>query len=103
MKIINFFFIYITNIQQVVDKEIESYPRVSGGEPYFSRNTNDVFQKAIQLSGKTGDQFVSLEYILLAIVSLKNEASNILKDAGMTEKGLETAIDRKSTRLNSSH
>ena len=95
--------IYITNIQQVVDKEIESYPRVSGGEPYFSRNTNDVFQKAIQLSGKTGDQFVSLEYILLAIVSLKNEASNILKDAGMTEKGLETAIAelRKGSRANS--
>ena len=95
--------IYASNIQQIVDKEIESYPRVSGGEPYFSRNTNEVFQKAIELSGKTGDQFVSLEYILLAIVSLKNEASNILKDAGMTEKGLEAAIAelRKGSRANS--
>jgi len=57
----------ISTLNTVVDNMIESFPRVSGGEPYLSRETNNVLQKAVDKSSKAGDQFVSLEYILLAL------------------------------------
>lgn len=82
----------INNINRVLDKEIESYPRVSGGEPMFVRETNQVFQKATDISSKWGDQFVSLEVLLLAILSENNNASRILKDAGVSYNHLEAAI-----------
>src|SRR5674476_817718 len=53
-----------SNLQAVVDSMISSFPRVSGGEPYLSRETNAVLQKATALSSKAGDQFVSMEYLL---------------------------------------
>lgn len=84
--------VYLNTIRQIVDRAIDSYPKVSGGEPYLSRETNEVFQTAINLSTKAGDQFVSLEYLLLALLKTNNQAGKILKDAGATEKGLETAI-----------
>lgn len=70
----------------VVDKQMESLPKVSGGEPYLSRETNEVFQKATQYSKEMGDEFVSLEHLLLALLVVKSTVSTILKDAGMTEK-----------------
>ncbi|NLO70670.1 MAG: ATP-dependent chaperone ClpB [Porphyromonadaceae bacterium] len=96
--------IYLNNIQQVTDHAIESFPKVSGGEPYLSRETNESLQKAVELSGKAGDQFVSLEYLLLGLLKTNNQAGKILKDAGATEKGLEAAIAelRKGAKVTSS-
>ena len=58
-------------IALVLDKQIDSLPKVSGGEPYLSRETNEVFQKATQYSKDMGDEFVSLEPILLALLNVK--------------------------------
>src|SRR5574344_804948 len=90
-------------IALVVDKQIESLPKVSGGEPYLSRESNDVLQKANKLSKDMGDEFVPLEAILLAIVKSNNTASTILKDAGLTENELKSAITelRKGEKVTS--
>ena len=85
--------INLQSIIRQIDRKIESLPKVTGGEPYFSSEVKAVFQKAIDYSSKSGDRYVSLEHILLAILSEKSYASQILKDAGMTEKGLRAAID----------
>ena len=87
----------------VVDKQIDSLPKVSGGEPYLSREANDVLQKATQYSKEMGDEFVSLEHILLALLTVKSTVSTILKDAGMTEKELRNAISelRKGEKVTS--
>ena len=83
----------IQQIELVLDKQIESLPKVSGGEPYLSRETNEVLQKAMDYSKELNDEFVSLEPILLALLTVKSTASSILKDAGMSEKELRTAIN----------
>jgi ATP-dependent Clp protease ATP-binding subunit ClpB len=80
------------NLQAIADNMISGFPRVSGGEPYLSRETNAVLQKASALSSKAGDQFVSLEYLLLALLAEKNMMAKVLKDAGVTESELEKAI-----------
>jgi ATP-dependent Clp protease ATP-binding subunit ClpB len=66
---------------------------VSGGEPYLSRTSNDVLQRSIDIAGKRGDQYVTLEAMLLALFQISSPASTILKDAGLNEKELESAID----------
>ena len=84
------------NAQQVetlVDSEISHLPRVQGGQPYLSGDTNNILQHAEDMSQKMGDQFVSVEPILLAIVAASTTASRILKDAGCTEKEMRKAID----------
>ena len=84
------------NAQQVetlVDSEISHLPRVQGGQPYLSVDTNNILQHAEDMSQKMGDQFVSVEPILLAIVAASTTASRILKDAGCTEKEMRKAID----------
>jgi ATP-dependent Clp protease ATP-binding subunit ClpB len=93
----------VITLTSVVDSMIESFPRVSGGEPYLSRETNNVLQKAVDRSSKAGDQFVSLEYILLALVSEKNTMTKVLNDAGINEKNLQEAILelRKGSKVNS--
>ncbi len=90
-------------IALVADKQMESLPKVSGGEPYLSRETNEVFQKATQYSKEMGDEFVSLEHLLLALLVVKSTVSTILKDAGMTEKELRAAINelRKGEKVTS--
>lgn len=87
----------------VADSMISTFPRVSGGEPYLSRETNAILQKATALSSKAGDQFVSLEYLLLAFTSEKNMLSQAIKDSGISEKELEKAIAelRKGATANS--
>lgn len=87
----------------VVDKQIDSLPKVSGGEPYLSRESNEVLQKATQYSKEMGDEFVSLEHIILALLTVKSTVSTILKDAGMTEKELRNAISelRKGEKVTS--
>ena len=90
-------------IALVLDKQIDSFPKVSGGEPYLSREANEVFQKATQYSKEMGDEFVSLEHLLLALLTVKSTVSTILKDAGMTEKELRGAINelRKGEKVTS--
>ena len=106
-NIVNFIFQKLAmNPQQialVLDKQIDSLPKVSGGEPYLSREANEVLQKAIDYSKQMGDEFVSLEPILMAILTVKSTASTILKDAGMTESELRKAIDelRKGDKVTS--
>lgn len=105
--VVNFLFqklgVNIQNLNVVLDRQIDSYPKVSGGEPYLSRESNAVLQKAIDYCGKMGDQFVSLEHILLALLTEKSTASDILKDAGVTEKELRLAIEelRKGNKVTS--
>lgn len=83
------------NAQQialVIDKQIDSLPKVSGGEPYLSRESNEILQRAVQYSKEMGDEFVSLEAIILALLNVKSTVATILKDAGMTDKELHSAI-----------
>lgn len=89
-------------VMSQVDRAIASEPKVSGGEPYLSRTSNDVLQKALDIAKKQGDQYVTLEAILLAISSIKSQASQILKDAGLTEHELAAAIEelRKGKKAN---
>ncbi|MDD4822977.1 MAG: ATP-dependent chaperone ClpB [Bacteroidales bacterium] len=95
-NVVNFLFqklgVYVSMLNATVSKQNETYPKVSGGEPYLSRESNEVLQKSTDYCSKMGDQFVSLEHILLALLSTKSTASNILKDAGVTEKELTAAI-----------
>ncbi len=79
--------------EQAIDREIASLPKVSGGEPYLSRTSNDVLQKALDIAKKQGDEYVTLEAMLQAIFAINSPASTILKDAGLTEKELEAAIN----------
>ena len=91
------------NVMKVVDAQIASLPKVSGGEPYLSGEANAILQKAIDYSSKMGDQYVSLEPIILALFTEKSTASQILKDAGVTENELRKAIEelRKGSRVTS--
>ena len=82
-----------SQVARSIDRAIESEPKVSGGEPYLSRTSNDVLQKALDVAKKQGDQYVTIEAILLAIFMVKSSASQILKDAGLTEHELSAAID----------
>ncbi|HJC94489.1 MAG TPA: ATP-dependent chaperone ClpB [Candidatus Phocaeicola excrementigallinarum] len=80
-------------IETVLDKQIASLPKVSGGEPYLSRETNEVLQKATDYSKQMGDEYVSLEALLLALLNVKSTVATILKDAGLTDKELRAAIN----------
>ncbi|MDR0824189.1 MAG: ATP-dependent Clp protease ATP-binding subunit, partial [Prevotella sp.] len=82
------------HLTAVFDKEIDSYPKVSGGgDPYLSRESNEALDKAQDYAKKMGDQYISMEHLLLGILSGKNSAAQILKDAGVSEKGLRLAIN----------
>ena len=80
-------------VAMVLDRQISSFPKVSGGEPYLSRGANEVLQKAVEYSKGLGDEYVSLEAMLLAILNVNSTASTILKDAGMNDKDLRAAIN----------
>ena len=79
-------------VDTAVRNEIAHLPKVSGGEPYFSNDANKVMQTTMDESQKMGDEFVSIEPLLLALLSVNSTASRILKDAGCTEQVLKTAI-----------
>ncbi|MDR1918086.1 MAG: ATP-dependent chaperone ClpB [Tannerellaceae bacterium] len=106
-NVVNFLFqklgVQTQNLNRVLDSQLDSYPKVSGGEPYLSKEANAVLQKATDYSGKMGDQYVSLEHIILALLTEPSAASQILKDAGLNEKDLRLAIDelRKGNKVTS--
>ena len=81
-----------SQIENLVQQELQHLPKVEGGQPYFSNETNQVLQKAQENAQKMGDEFVSIEPILLALLQVNSTVSRILKDAGCTENGLLKAI-----------
>ncbi len=85
-----------------LDNFISSYPQVSGGEHYLSNDATKALQKAIALSKESKDEFVSLEHLLLGILSVNDRTSRLLKENGVTEKDLKTAISqlRKGATVN---
>ena len=89
--------------QQALDKVVESYPRVSGGEQYLSGDTNKAFQKSIDISRKMGDDFVSVEHILMALLETGDTISKLLKDSGVGRKELDAAVTelRKGAKVQS--
>ena len=76
-----------------LDRAIAAEPKVSGGEPYLSRTSNDVLQKALDIAKKNGDEYVTLEALLMAIFEINSTASTLLKDAGLTGKELQAAVE----------
>lgn len=96
-NVTNFIFQKLSlNSQQIaleVNRKIDSFPKVSGGETYLSRESNNVLQRAIEYAKELGDEFVALEDILLALLNVNSHVSTILKDSGMTEKELKAAIN----------
>jgi len=80
------------HIEQLVDNEIQHLPRVQGGQPYLSGDANQVLVKAEDMAGRLGDEFVSVEPVLLALLNVNSTASRIMKDAGMNEKDMLAAI-----------
>ncbi len=84
--------INIAQLNQSVDGLIRSLPKVSGGQPYVSNETNKVLQTAQSLSEKAGNQFVSVEYIVLALVKEKSNISQLFKELGVNEQNVEAAI-----------
>ena len=79
-------------IQALVDSEIQHLPKVSGGEPYFSNDTAKVLQQAQDVAGKMGDEFVSIEPMLIALLKGNNTPARILKDAGLSEEMVRKAV-----------
>ncbi len=89
--------------QQATAKIIESYPRVTGGETYVSSTANRVLQKAVALAQEMGDQYVSVEHILLALLDADDSVSRMMKDSGVNGKDLRKAIEelRKGSKVDS--
>ena len=79
-------------IEMLVDSEIKHLPKVQGGQPYLSSDSNNVLVRAQETAQKGGDEFVSVEPILLALLNVNSTASRIMKDAGCTEKDMQKAI-----------
>ena len=80
-------------VESAIQNEMSHLPKVSGGEPFLSSETNQVMQRTVETSQKMGDEFVSIEPMLLALLAVNSTASRILKDAGCTEKEMTVAIN----------
>jgi ATP-dependent Clp protease ATP-binding subunit ClpB len=93
----------LNNVQRILESILNYYPKVSGGEAYLSPNGQKCLQNAIQSSKEFGDQFVSIEHLIVGILKVKDQVSDMLKDQGMTEKNLLLAIQelRKGSKVNS--
>jgi ATP-dependent Clp protease ATP-binding subunit ClpB len=89
--------------EQILDSTIQSFPKVSGGEIMLSRTANTTLNESEIIAKKMNDEFVSIEHLMLAIFASKSKVAQILKDQGVTEKGLKAAIDelRKGERVTS--
>jgi len=79
-------------LSRTIDSELQSLPRVEGGEPYLDRDANAALTAAQDIARRDGDQFVGLEPLLLALLTTNSTASRLLKDAGMTADALTAAI-----------
>ena len=79
-------------LRRALESQLQSLPRVSGGEPYLDREANDALSRAAAEAQKMGDQFVTLEALLLALLLTKSTTAQILKDAGLSEQALRQAI-----------
>ena len=92
-----------TFVNQILDKELESFPKVSGGEFMLSPEAGKTLNEAQSIAKQQGDEFVSLEYMVLAIFKSKSKIAQILKDQGVTEKDLKAAIQelRKGKKVTS--
>ena len=82
-----------TNVEKALEAAMQRLPRVSGGEPYLSSDVSKVLEKANEIASKGGDQYVTVEAILMALFEVKSTVSSILKDAGMSHDDLKAAID----------
>ena len=80
-------------LSSLIEREIASLPKVSGGEPYLSRESNEVLQKSLDIAKINGDEYVTLEALLMSLFKVKCNASAILKDLGLNEKDLKVAIN----------
>jgi len=89
--------------QQVLDRVIDGFPKVSGGDMGISREASGALSEASNIARKMNDEFVSIEHLLLAIFASKSKVAQILKDQGVTEKAFRTAIEelRKGERVTS--
>ena len=89
--------------RQALSKITESYPRVSGAEQYLSSGANQALQKALAFAQEMGDQYVSVEHILLGLLEVKDTISQLLKDNGISKKELRQAIEelRKGSKVDS--
>lgn len=89
--------------KKILDSTIQSFPKVSGSDIMFSRDINTMINEASIIAKKMNDEYVSIEHLLLAIFKSKSKVAQILKDQGVTEKGLQSAIDeiRKGERVTS--
>ncbi|MEE3998909.1 ATP-dependent chaperone ClpB [Tenacibaculum sp. FZY0031] len=90
-------------IQQVVDKQLESFSKVTGADLMLSREANKTLNEAAIIAKKMNDEYVSIEHLILAIFKSKSQIAQVLKDQGVTEKSLKAAIDelRKGNRVTS--
>ena len=88
---------------QALDQIIQSYPKVSGAEQYLSSGANQVLQKALGLAQEMGDQYVSVEHILIALLEVKDNTSRLMKDNGIAQKELKLAVEelRKGSKVDS--
>ncbi len=93
----------IDRTKSVIDGIIASYPKVSGGETYLSKDASNALQKAVSFSKSAGDQFVSVEYILVGLLDVGDQVSQLLKDNGVTQKDLQKAVEelRKGSKVTS--
>ncbi|MBU2920339.1 ATP-dependent chaperone ClpB [Winogradskyella psychrotolerans] len=93
----------ILMLQQILDKDLESFPKVSGGDIMLSREASKALNEASIIAKKMNDDYVSIEHLVLAIFKSKSKIAQILKDQGVTEKGLNAAIEelRKGDRVTS--
>src|SRR5699024_34056 len=93
----------ITIFTQVLDKTLESFPKVSGGNIMLSRDAGTTLNEANSIATKMKDEYVTIEHLILAIFKSKSKVAQILKDQGVTEKALKTAIEelRKGDRVTS--
>jgi ATP-dependent Clp protease ATP-binding subunit ClpB len=90
-------------IQQALDRIVNSYPKVTGGQPYLSGDANKAMQKSVAIMQEMNDQFVSVEHMLLALLETGDQISRLLKDSGITRKALEIAVKelRKGAKVDS--
>ena len=92
-----------TLLSQILEKELESLPKVSGGDLVFSREAGKTLNEANSIAKKMEDEYVSIEHLLLAIFNSKSKIAQIFKDQGVTEKDFKAAIEelRKGGKVTS--